>query len=71
MKDLARQKPDEGRMRRAEIADKLFDLHNEVNKAIAAAATQIIVGGPISPTLELAKLTIEQALKETMIDIKQ
>ena len=70
IQDLARQKPDEGRMRRAEIADKLFGLHNEINKAIGATAERLLLGAAITPTVELMKLAIEQALKETMVEIR-
>ena len=70
MKDLARTSPTDNQMHRAVIADRLFELHNDANKAIGSAVERLLLGDAITPTVELMKLAIEQALKETMIEIR-
>lgn len=58
--------------RRRITANTLFEFHNQANKAVSAAVERILRhGGPITQTVEMMKLAIEQALKEATETIRR
>lgn len=64
-------KPTPEQMKRAAVADRLFQAHNEINKIISAAAFQIIEGGTIAPILIIMANKIFREIKQAQLDAER